>query len=66
MKTCLEHYEELPEPFRSEAIENHKNFALTRKVKKCETLAGAIATGFSWALSLEGGKYWYKFYKTIK
>jgi hypothetical protein len=64
MKTCLEHYEELPEPFRAEAIANYKAMKNKRDLS-CITLEGAVLTGFDWVKSKEGAAYWYKFYKTL-
>lgn len=58
MKPILEWYEDLPEPIRSQAIENYNpNYA--PKNTDVENLHDAIDLGFWWMSSPEGDKYWH-------
>lgn len=62
MKTIREWLEELPEPYRTQAINNtEKNRLLTHDV----SLREAITVAFFWGNSPEGHEYWAEFYKTL-
>lgn len=54
-KTIREWFEELPEPYRSEAIDN---------CKRCDneevSLPDALQAGFNWSTSKQGHSYWSK------
>jgi len=57
MKTHLEWYEELPEPYRSQAIANYdEEFA--KRFREATSIHDAIYHGFIWLGSLEGAEYW--------
>lgn len=51
----LEWYKDLPEPYRSQAIENYDpGFYRTQT----DHLASAIQDGFEWRRSIQGHDYW--------
>jgi hypothetical protein len=54
-KTIREWLEELPEPYRSQALANRSE--RTDPVK-ADTQADAVGMAFDWGSSPEGGKYW--------
>lgn len=54
-KTILEWFDELDEPYRSQAIANTKTEMLRNKDL---TLIGALLGAFSWSESNEGFDYW--------
>jgi len=61
-KTIREWLEELPEPYRSQAMEN--------MIKKAEGLKKpsfqiALTNAFVWELSKQGGDYWRKLYNRL-
>lgn len=60
MKTILEWYQELPEPYRTQAI---KNCVDGRGQVEVESRNLAISGGFDWWTSPEGGRYWSEFNK---
>lgn len=56
MKPKLEWYKELPEPYRSQAIENHgPNFF---GGKYAISIYEAIHSGFEWKHTPQGHEYW--------
>ncbi len=56
MKTVVEYFNELPEPYRSQAIENSKsNFTQDVVVVNLEA---AISGAFTWEHSPQGREYW--------
>jgi len=57
MKTIKQWLETLPEPYRSQALENWDGES--RKVKSS---SAAIGSAFKWWKSPEGIKYWENFY----
>ncbi len=59
MKTILEHLEELPEPYRSQAIINALN-------KEVENQQDALWVAFTWHKTPEGYDYWKTFYNSLK
>jgi hypothetical protein len=57
MKTILEWYEDLPEPIRSQAIENYNpNWRLFRPFTKSAT--NALRFGFNKSVTPQGKEYW--------
>lgn len=58
MKPILDWYSLLPEPIRSQAIENiHHNF-----IDGTETLSDAILLGLRWGHKMEEQEYWNSIY----
>lgn len=53
MKLILDWYDQLPEPIRSQAIENYDGM-----YKGAEYLARAISLGFVWSKTDQGRQYW--------
>lgn len=66
MKTIKEWLETLPEPYRTQALENAKNCLVgcgrTLDVNQ-GTLSDAVAGAFIWLLSPQGEQYWEDFEK---
>lgn len=65
MKTYIEHFATLKQPYRDQAILNCANHSLKNKEEprfahKSPTLAAALMNGFSWSESPQGGTYWNK------
>ena len=71
MKTIKEWLEELPEPYRTQAIENHQNkkcnFDLRFGLEETEptSLKDCLLDAFSWADTKQGGKYWQSLYEGL-
>jgi hypothetical protein len=55
MPTIREHFMTLPEPYRTQALANSRPISLEAPRR---TLANALQSGFSWAASPQGHKYW--------
>ena len=62
MKTIREWLEELPEPYRTQAIDNTSESVLM--IEK-ESLSEAVLVAFSWWDSPEGLEYWSDFHDTL-
>jgi hypothetical protein len=62
MKTILEYFNELPEPYRSQAIENTDGKDKNIQVMD---LAQALLCGFDWQDSKQGAYYWDSLYSKI-
>ena len=68
-KTAIEWYQDLPEPYRTEAIENFKDD--DARFKWCDlktefsSMKEVLADGFDWAASPQGLDYWDKVYNTM-
>ena len=60
-KTILEWLEELPEPYRSQAIKNYDG-----EFKDAATLSDALAYAFSWYASPEKKDYWKDLHTKLK
>ena len=60
MKPILQHLEELPEPYRTQAIENYENPELEFPKRKaaCKTVMDALEVAFDWERSPQGNDYW--------
>lgn len=67
MKTIKEWLEELPEPYRTQAIDNMnqatERHGLRVDLIEEESLSKALCGAFSWALSKEGASYWSYLYE---
>jgi len=66
-KTIREHLNDLPEPYRTEALDNFEN-PLPEWVnvpKEVEDVKRALNEGFSWASSPQGFEYWNEFYNSL-
>ena len=57
MKPILEWYQELPEPIRSQAIENYDHDFASRVNGMASSYRQAISSGFSWKTK-QGVYYW--------
>jgi hypothetical protein len=55
MKTILEWLQELPEPYRSEAIEN---VIKAKRTQKRDSLEDALLSAFPWEKTKQGWEYW--------
>jgi hypothetical protein len=64
-KTIKEWLEDLPEPYRSEALANFDDYVEIYPTKLREkelSTKHAIINAFNWEGSTEGGEYWRKVY----
>ena len=62
MKTIEEWLDQLPEPYRSQAINSSIKETLNLR---CDTARAALSGAFVWADSKEGRHYWKEFFKTL-
>ena len=62
MKKVKDWFEELPEPYRTQAIENS-----TKEELNCieESLTNALSGSFFWFSSPQGQKYWGDLYEKL-
>ena len=58
-KTILEWLNQLPEPYKSQAIENTKNDNPFSWNEIVDSLWKAIDVGFLWSSTSQGGDYWF-------
>lgn len=69
-KTIKEWLNELPEPYRSQAIENTVDCDHTDKTNfynyEAESPREAIEIGFVWSYTDQGQMYWENFCKTLR
>lgn len=63
MKTIEQWLKTLPEPLRSEAINNSSKGALKKKVS---SLRSAVCVGFIWTESDSGTEFWWSFYVALR
>ena len=63
MKTVKEWLEELPEPYRSQALENGDRGILTLEE---DSVYFALFCAFIWESSPQGYKYWDNLHKKLK
>jgi hypothetical protein len=63
MKTIKEYLEELPEPWRSQALENCDPDNMQKD--RCTSQRSALMSAFIWSKSPEGKRYWNDFYRTL-
>lgn len=59
-KTVREWLEELPEPYRSQAIENLVKYPLPRSKCFFKKMEDALLHGFDWDLTPQGFSYWHR------
>lgn len=65
-KPIKEWYNELPEPYRSQAIENENPNYEDYPINGTATCQGeAVIRGFSWGSSKQGSDYWDEFHDTL-
>ena len=62
MKTIKEWLEELPEPYRTQAINNTSE---QNSLKLKSSLSDAIYSAFAWSKTPEGLQYWLDFKNTL-
>jgi hypothetical protein len=62
-KTVEQWLQELPEPYRGQALENAEAYG--RLHMKCSNIHQAVDGSFSWASSPQGQDYWLGFSNTI-
>jgi hypothetical protein len=60
-KPALEWFEQLPEPYRTQAIENS-----TRPYSKYQSLFDALRCNFNWAETPQKKFYWHDIYERAK
>ncbi len=69
MKTIREWLEELPEPYRTQAINNYDLLGpyppFIESPYDIETLWSAVLNAFDWSESKEGNHYWDEFHNTL-
>lgn len=61
MKTIKQHFEELPEPYRTQALEN-----MAASDDERDSLKKALYSGFVWAETPQGHDYWSDVAKKFK
>lgn len=64
MKTIREHLNELPEPYRTEALENMNQQPYV-DIKQKISAADALQSAFYWSDSPQDHDYWEKFQETL-
>lgn len=57
MKTIKEWLNEMPEPYRSQSINNHEGY---KGLGYAGSLSIALILAFKWSSTMEGTKYWEK------
>ena len=62
MKTIEQHLQDLPEPYRAQAL---KNMWWEDKDNRYELQSKALQQAFKWWSSNEGIKYWYDLHRLI-
>lgn len=62
MKTIEEWLNELPEPYRGQALDNTKPVV---KTLNCRSIRRAVYIGFIWGMSIEGFDYWNDLYESL-
>ena len=61
MKTIKQWLQELPEPYRTEALDNYND----RYNPVVENIFKALNYGFSWSATTQGYEYWLKIYNSL-
>lgn len=59
MKTIREHLNDLPEPYRTEALENAKNSKPSTLHAMEKSMSGAITGAFLFHETPQGADYWF-------
>lgn len=65
MKTIREHLNDLPEPYRTEALENAKGRDFSKADTLCLDAEDAVMLAFNWSKSSQGEEYWYNLCNTL-
>jgi len=63
-KTIREWLETLPEPYRSQALENTEEYKLSEDKDDC--LSEAIESAFTWKLTKQGLQYWINVFDSVE
>lgn len=63
-KTIREHLNDLPEPYRTEALENESKGANCDGIEE-DTISDALMCAFLWSSTPQGFYYWSDFYETL-
>lgn len=69
MVTIEEYFETLAEPWRTQALNNRKQFLSTKSKYrgiKVNDVAGAVMNGFSWEQTPEKFPYWAEIYESLR
>jgi hypothetical protein len=64
MKTIREHLNDLPEPYRTEALANNRH-QFNWDVVYEDDVSEAILGAFNWSDTPQGYEYWSKFHDTL-
>ena len=67
-KTIEQWFQELPEPYRTQTLENcekQSTIDWNAADATCDKLSDAVALGFLWQDTPEGEEYWQEVYDTI-
>lgn len=62
MKTIKEWLEELPEPYRTQALENSD---IIHNNNKSDSLPSALDMAFNWPQTNQGWEYWHKLFSEL-
>jgi len=62
MKTIAQGFNELPEPYRTQVLNNPSK---GNRLQLVSSLRDAVITGIVWYSSNEGTMYWLKFYQSL-
>lgn len=65
MKPIKDWLNDLPEPYRSQALENHSIIPIRDTEKQVSKLSYAMFFAFPWDVSPQGSEYWGSFYVSI-
>lgn len=66
MKTIKEWLEELPEPYRTQALELYDTYWGDKDVPKTVSLPEALRGAFVWGNTTQGYEYWSSLYKKLQ
>ena len=64
IKTIKQWLEELPEPYRTQALENYQDF-FYQDEEPINYISDAINWAFRWESSKEGYDYWFNFWEKL-
>lgn len=67
MKTIREWLEELPEPYRTQALENVNEHdpKIIDELPSEQTAKKALSGAFVWMFTEQGERYWFDLYRTL-
>lgn len=63
MKSVKQWFEALPEPYKTQALNNTQQHRVTRETT---ALSGAVMIAFEWGKTTEGFDYWDSLYRKIQ